>query len=215
MVRIGSDDACKCTVLSLAESFEDCLAFPLVNSEIYGFPRDYVGTGRGPNSSGIGGTSRWSDWTTGRRRRSCDATAFMCVAGESVLDTNAVQHKASKWPERGVEHVPLDHIFAYFIIVRCHHGRGGGLEAMQEQFTAFIRASAQTKDSNLAEELRGEWLHRYLSLQTKRIKGLWKVQTAWSNTGHAAPSGNLSIEQLISFPIDASALERVKQRAPR
>lgn len=204
--RLGNADNDYYTVISVATDFNTACGFPKIDERrVYFFPAcDPEG------------------WTAADARRFranlgkatvngqtkvvliTRTTAYMLVHYGSMLDTQGAAKTQGKesFAEMGVEHIPLENIFAVFPMRRVHHGPEPG-----DGFTVFLD-SANCERINPDRQMDHFGPKLYFRLydiyQDTRLRG--PFATAWGKTGAKDPDVKLNVTAITEFPLTEASL---------
>jgi hypothetical protein len=204
--RKGQNDNDYYTVISVGMNFETALCFPKIDEKrVYSFPARPV--------------DQWSQAEAlthranlalvvmeGRAQKvlvATKTTTYMCVVRGRILDTKA---KGGGFPEKGVEEIPLDQIYALIPVTRIHLG-----QKPEDGLTAFVdykNAKRVEEDIGKAHDLFGGVYKRLFDEYYARTFGP-AVTTNWTGAGPGNPTGP-KVVRIVEFPIGDKAFNDFK-----
>jgi hypothetical protein len=205
--RRGQNDNDYYTVISVGMNFETALCFPKINEKrVYGFPARPL--------------DKWTKAEAQKHRANLalvvmddyedrvmvatSITVYMCVICGRIIDT---QGAGGGFPEKGVEEIPLDQIFALLPVTRVHLGM-----EPEDGFTAFVdynQGQLVAEDFGKAMDLFHGVYERLCEEYFKHKYGP-EVTTAWTGGGPAAPRVKGSVFRIKEFPIGEAAFNSFK-----
>jgi hypothetical protein len=209
-----SGDNCLYSVISVGLSFKTVTGFPKIDDPlIYSFPRTAVSSWDEPTKQRYGTNLALVTLSNGT---TCELLAtkihtYIFLLKGLVLDTEAVESFFARdpFPERGVESIPLDNIYAAVPAIRVHHapnvkaGHTVFVEGAKAQY-AFTEEQRKLRYKDALEKLDREF-RQVLAVQYPypAFSCAWSDESG-TGTANAGPiegrDETVTIRQIVKFP---------------